>query len=62
MKSLCSICKNNACIFQSGIYRKKCDFYIPQITIEEVYVKFTDTAGNFHWIGTKSGEHVIKGE
>lgn len=59
MKSLCNTCKNNTCIFQSGIYREKCDFYIPQITIEEVYVKFTDTAGNFHWIGTKSGEHII---
>lgn len=24
---------------------------------EEVYDKYYDTAGNLHWIGTKTGEH-----
>lgn len=26
---------------------------------EEVYDEYYDTAGNYHWIGTKSGEHRI---
>lgn len=30
------------------------------IEAEEVYDKYVDTAGNFHWCGTKSGEHTIK--
>lgn len=30
------------------------------IEAEEVYDKYTDTAGNFHWCGTKSDEHTIK--
>lgn len=29
---------------------------------EEVYGQYTDTAGNFHWCGTHSGEHKIKAE
>lgn len=29
---------------------------------EEVYSQYTDTAGNFHWCGTHSGEHTIKAE
>lgn len=29
---------------------------------EEVYSQYTDTAGNFHWCGTHSGEHKIKAE
>lgn len=29
---------------------------------EEVYGKYTDKAGNLHWTGTKSGEHIIKAE
>jgi hypothetical protein len=29
---------------------------------EEVYGQYTDTAGNFHWCGTHSGEHTIKAE
>ena len=29
---------------------------------EEVYGKYTDTAGNLHWTGTKSGEHILKAE
>lgn len=29
---------------------------------EEVYGKYTDTAGNYHWCGTHSGEHKIKKE
>lgn len=27
---------------------------------EEVYNKYTDTAGNLHWTGTHSGKHVVK--
>ena len=27
---------------------------------EEVYDKYTDTAGNLHWTGTHSGEHIIQ--
>lgn len=26
---------------------------------EEVYDKYTDTAGNIHWTGTHSGKHII---
>lgn len=29
---------------------------------EEVYRKYTDTAGNLHWTGTKSGEHIIRAD
>lgn len=29
---------------------------------EEVYDKYTDSAGNFHWTGTKSGAHIIPAE
>lgn len=32
------------------------------IQAEEVYGQYTDTAGNFHWCGTHSGEHTIKAE
>lgn len=32
------------------------------IEAEEVYNKYTDTAGNLHWTGTKSGEHTIRAE
>lgn len=32
------------------------------IPAEEVYGQYTDTAGNFHWCGTHSGEHKIKAE
>lgn len=28
---------------------------------EEVYVEYYDTIGDYHWIGTYTGEHVIKG-
>lgn len=27
--SLCDSCTNNGCVFQSGIVRTKCDFYMP---------------------------------
>ena len=27
---------------------------------EEVYGQYTDTAGNFHWAGTHSGEHIVR--
>ena len=29
---------------------------------EEVYASGYDTAGNYHWVGTKSGEHIIPAE
>lgn len=29
---------------------------------EEVYDKYTDTAGNLHWTGTQSGKHIVKAE
>lgn len=32
------------------------------IPAEEVYGQYTDTAGNYHWFGTRSGEHIIKSE
>lgn len=32
------------------------------IEAEEVYGQYTDTAGNFHWSGTHSGEHTVKAE
>ena len=32
------------------------------IPAEEVYGQFTDTAGNLHWTGTHSGEHIIPAE
>ena len=31
----------------------------PNDGAEEVYDEYYDTAGNYHWIGTKSGEHRI---
>lgn len=30
--------------------------------IEDVYNIYYDTAGNLHWIGTKSGEHIIRND
>lgn len=30
------------------------------IPAEEVYDKYTDTAGNLHWTGTCSGKHIVK--
>lgn len=32
------------------------------IPAEEVYDKYTDTAGNLHWTGTQSGKHIIPAE
>ena len=32
------------------------------VEAEEVYNKYTDTAGNLHWTGTRSGEHTIRAE
>lgn len=29
---------------------------------EEVYDKYTDTAGNLHWTGTHSGKHIVKAD
>lgn len=34
----------------------------PTVIEEEVYGQYTDTAGNYHWCGTQSGEHTIKTE
>lgn len=30
--------------------------------IEDVYNIYYDTTGNLHWIGTKSGEHIIRND
>ena len=32
------------------------------IEAEAVYSQYTDTAGNYHWCGTHSGEHTVKVE
>ena len=32
------------------------------IPTEGIYGQYTDTAGNYHWFGTRSGEHIIKAE
>ena len=32
------------------------------IGAEEVYNQYTDTAGNLHWTGTHSGEHIVRAE
>lgn len=32
------------------------------IPTEEVYVQGYDTAGNYHWTGTHTGEHIIPAE
>lgn len=61
-KSLCNDCTNFQCIYQYDIIRTKCEFYKPPIHIEEVYIKFTDSAGNYHWVGTQSGEHILRSE
>jgi len=29
-------------------------------TTEIVYNRYTDTAGNYHWTGTYSGEHIVR--
>lgn len=26
---------------------------------EEVYLRYTDSAGNYHWFGTITGHHII---
>ena len=33
---------------------------LSKIEAEEVYDKYTDTAGNLHWTGTQSGEHKMR--
>ena len=30
------------------------------ITTETVYNRYTDTAGNYHWTGAYSGEHIVR--
>lgn len=27
---------------------------------EEVFAQYEDTAGNFHWHGTETGEHIVR--
>lgn len=29
-------------------------------TTETVYNQYTDTAGNYHWTGVYSGEHIVR--
>ena len=37
--------------------------FVPTIIeAEEVYASGCDTAGNYRWVGTHSGEHIIKAE
>lgn len=51
-------------IKQASIDCEKCiDEYIIECNdtpIEDVYNIHYDTAGNLYWIGTKSGEHIVK--
>ena len=28
--------------------------------VEEVFGEHTDTVGNFHWIGTRTGDHEVR--
>ena len=28
--------------------------------MEEVFAKYEDTAGNLHWHGTETGEHIVR--
>lgn len=45
-------------------FKQNCIFWIEDapaiIAAEEVYGQYIDTAGNYHWVGTHSGEHTIK--
>lgn len=31
-----------------------------EVICEEVYNEYYDSAGNYHWTGTISGEHVVR--
>ena len=35
-QSICDSCCNASCIFQSGIYRESCSFYIDKDSFEDV--------------------------
>lgn len=45
-----------------AVWKSDIDATTTIIEAEEVYGQYTDTAGNFHWCGTHSGEHTIKAE
>ena len=34
--------------------------HVGVLFMEEVFAKYEDTAGNLHWHGTETGEHIIK--
>ena len=51
------MCGNTQCRFQSGIYREKCDFYIPKITIEKI-IKCTDIAEDYYWLGIRIRKNI----
>ena len=46
----------------TGNIRRSIDSAPTVLEAEEVYGQHTDTAGNLHWTGTRSGEHKIKAE
>ena len=33
-----------------------------EVVCEEVYNEYYDSAGNYHWTGTLSGEHIVRVE
>lgn len=47
-KSLCDSCINYSCIFQSGIIRSQCAFYIAKETLETILNNYKLKTG--HWI------------
>ena len=56
----CGICQrtNSICPLSGGTWTPTWE--VTCNTAEEVYGQHTDTAGNIHWVGTRSGEHVFK--
>lgn len=43
-------------------YTATCQEITPKgvLFMEEIFAKYEDTAGNLHWHGTETGEHIIK--
>lgn len=33
-----------------------------EVICEEVYNQYYDSAGNYHWTGTVTGEHIVRNE
>ena len=40
----------------NSVPQLQCPFY----GAEEVYCQYYDTAGNYHWTGTITGEHIVR--